>query len=157
MLAKRGILWESEEHLHFADEIFERINYFAIKASARLAEEKGAYPYFSGSDWQTGAYFAKRGTRPGPGNSWRKKLPFAGFGMGICWALAPTSSDASILAGTTAGVDPVMKKFFMEEKKGSILPRVAPELSVDTYYYYQSAHQTDRRFSVRACAVRQGI
>ena len=48
-----------------------------------------------------------------------------------------------------------MKKFFIEEKKGSMLPRVAPELSVDTYYYYKSAHEIDQRFSVRACGVRQ--
>ena len=154
MLAKRGILWESEEHLHFADEIFERINYFAIKASARLAEEKGAYPYFSGSDWQTGAYFAKRGYSSRSWKQLAEKVAFCGIRNGYLLAAAPTSST-SILAGTTAGVDPVMKKFFMEEKKGSMLPRVAPELSVDTYYYYQSAHQTDQRFSVRACAVRQ--
>lgn len=154
MLAKRRILWESEEHLHFADEIFERINYFAIKASARLAEEKGVYPYFSGSDWQTGAYFAKRGYSSRFWKQLAEKVAFCGIRNGYLLAAAPTSST-SILAGTTAGVDPVMKKFFMEEKKGSMLPRVAPELSVDTYYYYQSAHQTDQRFSVRACAVRQ--
>ena len=46
---------------------------------------------------------------------------------GYLLATAPTSST-SILAGTTAGLDPVMKKFFMEEKKGSMLPRVAPDL-----------------------------
>ena len=32
-------------------------------------------------------------------------------------AVAPTSST-SILAGTTAGIDPVMNKFFLEEKTG---------------------------------------
>ena len=61
MLARRGISWESEDHLAFADEVFERINYHAIRASERLAEERGAYGLFEGSDWQTGAYFAKRG------------------------------------------------------------------------------------------------
>ena len=69
-------------------------------------------------------------------------------------AIAPTSST-SILAGTTAGVDPVMKRFFLEEKKGSMLPRVAPDLSVDTYWYYKNAHNIDQTFSVRACGVRQ--
>lgn len=61
MLAKRRILWESEEHLHFADEIFERINYFAIKAKCPSGRrERGISPYFFRRDWQTGAYFAKR-------------------------------------------------------------------------------------------------
>ena len=59
------------------------------------------------------------------------------------------------MAGTTAGLDPVMKKFFMEEKKGSMLPRVAPDLSVETYYYYQNAHNIDQRFSVKSCGIRQ--
>ena len=48
MLAKRGIRWESDEHLAFADEVFERINRCAVDASARLAEEKGSYEVFGG-------------------------------------------------------------------------------------------------------------
>ena len=59
LLAKKNILWESQEHLKFADELFEMINYFAILASTDLAEEKGVYRFFEGSDWHTGAYFTK--------------------------------------------------------------------------------------------------
>ena len=61
MLAKRGIRWESEEHLAFTDAVFEHINYAAVKADTALAREKGRYALFEGSDWQTGAYFEKRG------------------------------------------------------------------------------------------------
>ena len=28
---------------------------------AKLAKEKGAYPEFKGSEWETGAYFTRRG------------------------------------------------------------------------------------------------
>ena len=69
-------------------------------------------------------------------------------------AIAPTSST-SILSGTSAGIDPVMRRFFLEEKKGSILPRVAPELSLDTWWYYKAAHLIDQSWSVRAAGVRQ--
>ena len=69
-------------------------------------------------------------------------------------AIAPTSST-SILSGTTAGVDPVMQRFFYEEKKGSMLPRVAPELSPATWWYYKSAYQMDQGWSVRAEGIRQ--
>ena len=41
MLAKHGIKWESEEHLNFADKVFERINMAAIRASSDIAAEKG--------------------------------------------------------------------------------------------------------------------
>ena len=61
MLAKRQIPWESEQHLSFVDDVFERINRAAIAASSAIAAEKGSYEYFEGSDWQTGAYFDKRG------------------------------------------------------------------------------------------------
>ena len=154
LLAKKNILWESEEHLKFADELFEMINYFAVLASADLAEEKGAYRLFEGSDWHTGAYFEKRNY---VSKEWKKledKVKKTGMRNGYLLAAAPTSST-SILAGTTAGLDPVMKKFFMEEKKGSMLPRVAPDLSVDTYYYYQNAHNIEQKFSVKACGIRQ--
>ncbi|MDY4167944.1 MAG: ribonucleoside-diphosphate reductase subunit alpha [Fournierella sp.] len=153
MLAKAGIRWESEEHLTFADEVFETINKAAIAASSAIAAEKGSYSAFEGSDWQTGAYFAKRGyTSP----EWRQlaaTVAKQGMRNAYLLAVAPTSST-SILAGTTAGVDPVMKRFFLEEKKGSMLPRVAPELGPRTYWYYKNAHQIDQSWSVRAAGVR---
>lgn len=43
VLAQQGIDWESDEHLAFADRIFERINRAAIEASMTIAREKGAY------------------------------------------------------------------------------------------------------------------
>lgn len=69
-------------------------------------------------------------------------------------AIAPTSST-SIISGTTAGVDPVMKRFFYEEKKGSMLPRLAPQLSAATWWYYKNAHEIDQSWSVRASGIRQ--
>ena len=181
MLARRGIAWESEEHLSFANEVFERIAFHAIAASERLAEERGAYELFEGSDWQTGAYFAKRGYVGGAGAGavsgatpgaaaastplpstidparWREladRVAAHGIRNAYLMAIAPTSST-SILSGTTPGIDPIMRKFFLEEKKGAMLPRVAPELSPQTFWYYKPAHYIDQRWSVRAAGVRQ--
>lgn len=154
MLAKNAIRWESEEHLAFVDDVFARINYAAIEASSDLAAEKGAYGCFAGSDWQTGAYFVKRGYMS---EAWQKlaaKVREQGMRNAYLLAVAPTSST-SILVGTTAGVDPIMKRFFLEEKKGAILPRIAPDLSMKTYWYYKSAHTVDQGWSVRAAGVRQ--
>ena len=74
MLAKAGIMWESQEHLDFVDRVFETINYAAIEASADLAEEKGSYALFEGSDWQTGAYFEKRGYEGKKWEALRRKV-----------------------------------------------------------------------------------
>ena len=154
MLAKRGIRWESEEHLAFADTVFERINYAAIRADTALAREKGSYALFEGSDWQTGAYFEKRGYASDKWRELAETVAAQGMRNAYLLAIAPTSST-SILSGTTAGIDPVMRRFFLEEKKGSILPRVAPELSLDTWWYYKAAHLIDQSWSVRAAGVRQ--
>lgn len=153
-LAVRGIRWESEKHLTLMDEVFERINYAAIKASSDLAREKGQYACFEGSDWQTGDYFTKRGYSS---ERWQKlavKVATDGMRNAYLLAVAPTSST-SIVAGTTAGIDPIMKRFFLEEKKGAMLPRVAPSLTDKTYWLYKSAYLIDQRWSIRAAGVRQ--
>ena len=153
-LAIRGIRWESDEHLAFMDEVFERINYAAIEASAELAREKGRYDYFEGSDWQTGDYFVKRGYTSDRWKSLSAKVADCGMRNAYLLAVAPTSST-SIIAGTTAGTDPVMKRFFLEEKKGVMFPRVAPALSDKTFWTYKGAYLIDQTWSVRAAGVRQ--
>lgn len=153
-LAIRGIRWESEEHLSFMDKVFERINYAAIEASAELAKEKGRYRYFEGSDWQTGAYFTKRGYQSAAWKRLQEKVKESGMRNAYLLAIAPTSST-SIISGTTAGVDPAMKHFFLEEKKGTMLPRVAPALSDKTFWLYKSAYQIDQQWSIRAAGIRQ--
>lgn len=153
-LAKRRIKWESEEHLQFMDKVFETINRSAILASSNLAKEKGSYQYFEGSDWQTGLYFDKRGYDNDEWKEVRKTVALQGMRNAYLLAVAPTSST-SIIAGTTAGLDPIMKRFFLEEKKGSMLPRVAPELSDETYWMYKSAYLINQKWSIKASGVRQ--
>jgi len=153
-LAIRGIKWESDEHLHFMDEVFENINFAAISASADIAAEKGQYAYFKGSDWQSGAYFEKRSYASQEWHELAEKVKRCGMRNAYLLAIAPTSSTG-IIAGTTAGVDPIMKRFFLEEKKGAMLPRVAPGLTDKNYWYYKGAYLIDQRWSVRAAGVRQ--
>ena len=99
MLARNGISWESEEHLRFADQVFEQINYAAIEASCDYAAEKGRYELFEGSDWQTGQYFEKRGYVSEEWTCLKEKVASQGLRNGWLIAVAPTSST-SMLAGT---------------------------------------------------------
>lgn len=154
MLVKQGLSFEKQEHLDFVDALYEKINYYALKASMELAAEKGAYACFAGSDYETGAYFEKRGYTS---ERWQKlagEIHSTGLRNGYLLAVAPTSST-SIIAGTTAAVDPVMKKYFMEEKKGSMITRVAPDLSPKTFWLYKNAHYIDQNWVVDAAGVRQ--
>ena len=154
LLAKNFIKWESQEHLDFADEVFETINYAAIEASSDIAAEKGSYAHFAGSDWDTGVYFAKRGYNSPEWKDLAKKVHAQGMRNSYLLAIAPTSST-SILSSTTPGIDPVMKRWFLEEKKGYMLTRTAPDLSPDTWWYYKNAHEIDQKWSIRSCGVRQ--
>ena len=153
-LARRKIKWESEEHVKFADEIMEDIGYFAIDASASLSIFRGRYSMFEGSDWETGAYFDKRGYVSDEWTALRERVRKHGMRNGYLLAVAPTSS-ISIIAGTTAGIDPVMDKTFLEEKKGAMITRVAPDLCDETRWFYKAAHTIDQKWSVRATAARQ--
>lgn len=154
MLAKQGLRFESEEHLAFVDTLFEKINYYALEASSDLAKEKGSYACFEGSDYATGSYFDKRAYTDEKWNSLRKQVKENGLRNGYLMAVAPTSST-SIISGTSAGVDPIMNKYFLEEKKGSMITRVAPDLSPATFWLYKQAHLIDQSWIVRAAGVRQ--
>lgn len=154
LLAKKKIYWESEEHLNYVDSLFENINYYAIEASNKLAIEKGKYSLFDGSEWDNGNYFICRNYVSERWANLAKSIHDYGMRNGYLLAVAPTSST-SIIAGTTAGVDPIMKTFFYEEKKGEMIPRVAPELTHQNSMFYKPAHEVNQIWSVRAAGVRQ--
>ncbi|WP_028562089.1 ribonucleoside-diphosphate reductase subunit alpha [Paenibacillus pinihumi] len=153
-LALNRINWESDEHLEQADKLYEWINYCAIRASMEIAREKGAYPAFEGSEWQSGAYFEQRGY---DSPQWKKlREDVAGHGVRNAWmfAIAPTAST-SLIAGSTAGIDPIFDKFFIEEKKNAVIPQTAPDLNEDTFWFYKEAHHIDQHWSIKAAGRRQ--
>ena len=153
-LVNHNIAWESEEHLEVADRLFEEIAYQAIKASMELAKEKGAYPAFEGSEWQTGKYFERRGYTSPRWQALKAEVQKHGVRNGYIMAVAPTGSTSNI-ANTTAGIDPIFKKFFIEEKKGSFTPKTAPDLSMENFWTYKEAHTIDQQWSIKACGIRQ--
>lgn len=155
MLVKNDISWQNEEaHGEFVDRVYEDINYYAIKESMEIAKEKGAYSCFEGSDWETGAYFDLRDYKSERWEKLRADVKENGLRNGYLMAVAPTGST-SIISGTSAGVDPIMSRYFLEEKKGAIVPRVAPGLTTKTFWLYENAHDIDQNISMRMAGVRQ--
>lgn len=55
-LYKLNIPFESDGNIEFADKSMEMISFYAIKASAMLAKERGAYESFKGSKWDRGIF-----------------------------------------------------------------------------------------------------
>ncbi|TFE28109.1 ribonucleoside-diphosphate reductase subunit alpha [Cohnella luojiensis] len=153
-LAHHRIAWETDEHLTAADELYEWINYCAIKASMELAEEKGSYSQFEGSEWQTGEYFTRREY---VSEEWKQlQSDVASKGLRNAWlfAIAPTGST-SLISGSTAGIDPIFAKFWVEEKKNAVIPQTAPNLSPENTWFYKEAHHIDQLWSIKAAGRRQ--
>ena len=153
-LVRHGIDWETEAHVQTADRLFEDIAYYAIKASMELAKEKGAYHAFYGSEWETGKYFERRGYTSERWLALKEDVKKYGLRNGYLIAVAPTGSTSNI-ANTTAGIDPIFRKYFVEEKKGSFTPKTAPELNQKTFWLYKEAHNINQQWSIRANAARQ--
>ena len=155
MLVKNDIRWQDEKaHEEFVDRVYEDINYYAIKESMEIAKEKGSYSCFEGSDWQIGAYFDQRDYKSERWEKLKEEIKDSGLRNGYLMAVAPTGST-SIISGTSAGVDPIMSRYFLEEKKGAIVPRVAPGLTTKTFWLYENAHDIDQNISMRMAGVRQ--
>ncbi|MCA1062104.1 ribonucleoside-diphosphate reductase subunit alpha [Rossellomorea sp. AcN35-11] len=154
LLALKGLKWESDDAVEYCDTLYEDMAYYTIKSSHELAREKGAYPYFEGSDWATGEYFSKRRYAGARWDSLRKDVSSKGIRNGYLMAVAPNSST-SIIAGSTASIDPLFRLEYSEEKKDYKIPVTAPDLSPKTTWYYKTAYNVDQHWSIKQNEKRQ--
>lgn len=164
LLALKGIKWESEKAVDYADFLYEKINYLTIKASSDIAAEKGAYPLFEGSEWHTGEYFTRRnygnqedGERFVTNTQWdelREQVANVGIRNGYLLAVAPNGST-SVIANGSASIDPIFSQLFFEEKKNYKLPVTAPDLNSKTVWFYDSAYRLNQLWSIKQNAARQ--
>lgn len=155
LLAKMGIHWDSDRAVDLADRLWEDINFLTIEASHELAVEKGAYPIFKGSEWETGRYFERRDYEDDRWTELKEKVMEDGVRNAYMMAVAPNMSTAQI-AGSTASIDPIYDVMYYEEKKDYRLPVIAPDISLDTFEYYEKgAFRLDQTASVRQNIARQ--
>lgn len=98
MLAKRGIRWESGEHLAFADDVFERINRAAVEASATLRRKKEVTPILKAATGRP-APILKSGAIPRRnGVRWRRRWRRRACATRTCWPLRQPAPPASFPA-----------------------------------------------------------
>lgn len=164
LLALEGIRWESDEAVEYNDNLYEHINYLLVKSSMELAKEKGHYPKFKGSAWESGEYFTFRGYTDGEHEGkfvtteqWRelqKEVQEHGVRNAWMFAIAPNGST-SIIAGSTASIDPLYELLSYEEKTTYKVANPAPDLSEKTIWYYKTAFLIDQHWSIKMAAARQ--
>ncbi len=131
-IEKLGMAYDSEHAWDFADRIFEFVSYMAIDESANLAQERGTYAHFQGSEWSKGKVpvdsiekleterkipvSVTRGSRH-RGLNWdllREKVK-KGMRNATLMAVAP-NANIGLVAGTTPGIDARFAQVFSRNK-----------------------------------------
>lgn len=131
-LEQLGLSYDSEYAWDFADRIFEFVSYMAIDESANLAQARGAYPNFEGSEWSKGKVpvdtiakvEAERGfavsvskASKHKGLNWdllRAKVK-KGMRNATLMAIAP-NANIGLVVGTTPGIDARFAQVFSRNK-----------------------------------------
>jgi ribonucleoside-diphosphate reductase alpha chain len=125
-LYKLRIPYASERAVEFADRSMEATSYFAIKASTRLAEERGPYPSFEGSLWSQGIlpidsierlaqtrgeYLKVDRSAKLDWSSLREQVRKIGMRNSNTMAIAPTATISNI-CGVTQSIEPTFHNLF---------------------------------------------
>ncbi|MEH2137410.1 ribonucleoside-diphosphate reductase subunit alpha, partial [Nostoc sp.] len=145
-------------HLQEISDLFEDIGYYCTAASMQLAQERGAYPAFAGSEWSKGhligakpvQWFLQHASLPERFAKLSQDIKQHGIRNSHITAIAPNTSS-SLVQGCTASVLPVYSKFFYEKwAKGSV--PIAPPYIRDNLWFYVENKTFDQKKVVQAIA-----
>lgn len=140
-----GLRYASDTAVAFADFSMEAISYYAIAASARLAQERGAYASFAGSKWERGLLpidtiallEAERGLaievdRQGQLDWTAVRQLVARYGMrnSNVLAIAPTATIANIV-GISQSIEPDYKLLYVKSNMSGDFTEVNEFLVAD--------------------------
>ncbi|MCP3680419.1 MAG: ribonucleoside-diphosphate reductase subunit alpha [Gammaproteobacteria bacterium] len=144
-LYKQRLPYASEQAIAFADRYQEYISYFAIEASAKLAEERGAYQSFDGSLWSQGILPLDSlqklvANRPNDyldldthaaldWDSLRQQVK-AGMRNSNVMAIAPTATISNI-CGVSQSIEPTYQNLYVKSNMSGEFTVVNPYLIAD--------------------------
>jgi len=148
-LACKGFAYESEEARDHIDELFENYALASLQASSDLAKERGPYPLFDKSKWSQGilfgrdeGWYTRHAAKP---RAWQQligKIKKNGLRFAYHLAPAPNTSTANVI-GTTAGLLPIYKRFYIETNAIAPIVTVAPNLSQKNFWFYKEYAHMD--------------
>lgn len=153
LLTDEGIRWESDEAAKYTENIMKEYLKAMIKASHNLAMEKGSYPLYEGSEWNTGEFFDKRGFYS---DEWEEYRAIAAKGMrnGYLMAIAPTSSN-SLIMDASPSIDPAYAVVYREVKSGLNVIYVPSNYNNQTKWFYKSGFEMDEMWAINVVAAAQ--
>lgn len=111
-----GIVYDSPEGVEFGRKVMEFVDVEGKKASAQLADERGAFPEWAQSIWGPDATCA----RDASGQRIRPEMKLRNCNV---TTVAPTGT-ISIIAGCSSGLEPLFAVAFMRNQAGVMMPDV---------------------------------
>ncbi len=139
------IPYASQKAVEFADYVQEVISYYAISASADLAEERGAYPSFEGSLWSQGIlpidsiqklaeargkYLEMSTTSTLDWDSLRERVKRVGIRNSNTMAIPPTATISNI-CGVTQSIEPTYQNLYVKSNLSGEFTIINPYLVQD--------------------------
>ncbi|MDA1080670.1 MAG: vitamin B12-dependent ribonucleotide reductase [Gemmatimonadetes bacterium] len=115
-LVRQGIAYDTTEGVEFGRKVMEFLDVEGKKESARLAEERGAFPEWASSIWGPDATCA----RDAEGKRIRPEAKLRNCNV---TTVAPTGT-ISIIAGCSSGLEPLFAVAFMRNQAGAMMPDV---------------------------------
>jgi len=146
-LQMKGMAYDSEDAVNFADYVTEAISYFAIKASAELARERGTYESFKGSLWDQGILpidsqqllaqtredqYAKFDMNESGYFNWNhiRELVKGGMRNSNVLAIAPTATISNI-CGVSQSIEPTYQNLYVKSNLSGEFTVINPQLVND--------------------------
>lgn len=154
-LAKRRKTYQDLSTISY---LFEEIGYWCTQASMLLAQERGAYGAYKGSEWSKGKligakpieWFIKYAQKRDRWIQLAQDIQQYGIRNSHITAIAPNTSS-SLVQGCTASILPVYSKFFYDKWAKGTVP-IAPPFINDCFWYYHENKTLDQKIVIKAVA-----
>ncbi len=142
-LAVNNLAYDSLKARKYVNKLFERFSYYTYRSSVDLAKERGHYKIYPGSDYDKGLILGRdkkwyvKNTKYG--KNWNKLFAdMKKYGLRFSYHTAPAPNTSTAgLAGTTAAMLPIYKRYFVETNLSAPTIRVAPKLNKKNYWFYK--------------------
>ena len=163
-LAKNDLKYSDNSSLEKVDELFEHIQYSLLKASNKLAKEKGACEWFDRTTYSEGVMpidrynknvdeLVKR-TYSCDWESLRQEILTHGLRNSVLTAIMPAESSA-VVQNATNGIEPIRSLVTIKKSKSGLIKQVVPEISKLKNKYELAYDMPDNKGYTNICAVIQ--
>jgi len=163
-LAKNDLKYSDNSALEKVDELFENIQYSLLKASNKLAKEKGACEWFDRTTYSEGIMPIDRYNKnvdelvkrsySCDWDSLRQEIVTHGLRNSVLTAIMPAESSA-VVQNATNGIEPVRSLVTLKKSKSGLIKQVVPEIAKLKNKYELAYDMPDNKGYTNICSVIQ--